>query len=131
YGRNTSNGDGDHYIGFSLAPGGGPGTFDNFLGIRGNSSAGQWQCVIRKNGSDVGSVNIMPIDSAVQWFRVHNGIGTAHAVTCGIGAATATASGTLPSGNWFAVAGAMSVAGSQPRFFAGEVRLHISGRGTN
>jgi len=131
YGRNTSAGDGNHYIGLSQAPGGNSSTFDNFVGIRGNSSGGHWQCVIRKNGADVVSTNIMPIDTTVHWFRVHNGSGSANSVTCEIGSTAATISGIIPSGNWFAIAGAISTAGSQPRFFAGEVRLHISSRTAN
>jgi hypothetical protein len=131
YGRNTSTGDGDHYIGFSQAPAGGSGTYDNFVGIRGNSAAGQWQCVIRKNGADVVSTNITAIDTTVHWFRVHNNNGTANSVSCQIGSAGTTVSGTIPAGNWYGVAGAMSVSGSQPRFYAGEARLHIAGRGSN
>jgi hypothetical protein len=131
YARNTSGGDGDHYIGFSQAPGGGPATFDNFVGIRGNSGGGQWQCVIRSNGADIVSTNIMPVDTSVHWFRIHNGSGAANSVTCQIGSTTATVSGTIPPGNWFAIAGAISASSSQPRFFAGEVRLHISSRTGN
>jgi hypothetical protein len=131
YGRNTSAGDGDHYIGFSQAPAGSFGAFDNFVGIRGKSAAGQWQCIVRSNGTDVVSTNIMPIDASVHWFRIHNGSGSANSVTCQIGSTTASVSGTIPPGNWFAVAGAISNPGSQARFVAGEVRLHISARTAN
>lgn len=127
--RNTGGGAGDLYVGFSKVAD----TFADFVGIRYNNGAAQYQCIIRSGGSDVTSTAMGSVtpDTNLHWFRVSNG-GTANSVTCQVGSVSATTSaGTVPSGDYLAIVGANSVAGSTPRFSPSEARINIHARVAN
>jgi len=124
YSRGNSNGlgTGDHYIGWSSAK---DGTVANFIGIRYSASSGLWQCIIRAGGSDVAAQTISSTaDAAVHTFSVTNG-GLANSVTCMIGSASSTVTGTIPANSWFAVMGSSS--SGSATFTAIEARIHFSG----
>jgi hypothetical protein len=121
-GASAGVGTGDHYMGWSSAQNG----TANFVGIRYQASAGQWQCVIRAAGADVASQTI-PVtpDAAFHTFSVTNA-GVANSVTCSVDSTSQTATGTIPSNSWYAVMGTIINSG-QSYFSALEARIQISG----
>jgi hypothetical protein len=124
YQRNTSDGDGTHYVGVSKSRS----TLDDFVGVRLNPGTSKYECVIRSGGVDVNETDIAALDTAVHWITVTNS-GVANSVTCTVGNnAPVTTTGTIPSGTWLFAMGATQTSGTSARFLLSEARVHISGR---
>jgi hypothetical protein len=75
-----------------------PNNLADFIGCR-QSGSGDWFAVIRAGGTDIAVADTgVPEDTVTHRLVVDNNSGTANAIRCIVdGAATATASGTIPA----------------------------------